>query len=201
MGTIRASPKCKPGCPRCRFCTWGSSMPTRLKRYYGFGHLHFLTFSCYQRRPLLDAPAARTFFLSTLDEIRARYQFEVRGYVVMPEHVHLLLSEPAEQTLSVVMKALKQRISRDFRGGIPDSNKHLLPPALRTLATNLPRFWEPRFYDFNVYTQKKLIAKLKYMHANPVTRGLVDHPAAWIWSSYLFYETGEQGIISIDQPR
>ena len=185
----------------CRVCTWGSSMPTRLKRYYGFGHLHFLTFSCYQRRPLLDAPTARTFFLSTLDEIRARYHFEVRGYVVMPEHVHLLLSEPGEQTLSVALKALKQRISRDFRGGMPDSNKYWLPLGLRNLASNLPRFWEPRFYDFNVYTQGKLNEKLKYMHANPVTRGLVDHPGAWIWSSYLFYETGEQGIISIDQPR
>lgn len=183
----------------CRVCTWGSSMPSRLKRYYGFGHLHFLTFSCYQRRPLLDAPMARTFFLSTLAEIRTRYHFEVRGYVVMPEHVHLLLSEPGERTLSVALKALKQRISRDFRGGIPDSNKHLLPPGLRNFASNLPRFWEPRFYDFNVYTQEKLNEKLKYMHANPVTRGLVDHPAAWIWSSYLFYETGEQGIISIDQ--
>ena len=174
-------------------------MPTRLKRYYGFGHLHFLTFSCYQRRPLLDAPTARTFFLATLDEIRARYHFELRGYVVMPEHVHLLLNEPGEQTLSVALKALKQRISRDFRGGIPQSNLHSLPPRLRNLASNLPRFWEPRFYDFNVYTGEKLNEKLKYMHANPVTRGLVEHPADWIWSSYLFYETGKQGIISIDQ--
>ena len=132
-------------------------MPTRLKRYYGFGHLHFLTFSFYQRRPLLDAPMARTFFLTTLNEIKNRYHFEVWGYVVMPEHVHLLLSEPPEQTISVALKALKQRISRDFRGGIPESNKLSLPVVLRTLAIDLPRFWEPRFYDFNVYTQEKLI--------------------------------------------
>lgn len=174
-------------------------MPSRLKRYYGFGHLHFLTFSCYQRRPQLDAPTARIFFLSTLDKIRTRYHFEVRGYVVMPEHVHLLLSEPSRHTLSVVLKALKQRISRDFRGGIPESNRYSLATGLCNLASNLPRFWEPRFYDFNVYTQEKLNEKLKYMHANPVTRGLVEHPAAWIWSSYLFYQTGEQGIISIDR--
>jgi len=173
-------------------------MPTRLKRYYGQGDLHFLTFSCYQRRPLLDAPLARTFFLSTLDEIRVRYRFKVLGYVVMPEHVHLLLSELPEQTLSVALKALKQRVSRDFRNGMPDSKKHLLPPAMQNLASKLPRFWEHRFYDFNVYTMQKVKEKLNYMHANPVIRGLVDHPAAWIWSSYLFYETGDQGIISID---
>jgi len=175
-------------------------MPSRLKRYYGFGHLHFLTFSFYQRRPLLDMAAARDFFLSSLDEIRNRYHFDLRGYVVMPEHVHLLLSEPPGQTISGALKVLKQRISRDFRGGIPESNKHLLPPDLRTLAINLPRFWEPRFYDFNVYTREKLTEKLKYMHANPVNRGLVDRPAAWKWSSYLFYKTGEQGMISIDYP-
>jgi putative transposase len=173
-------------------------MPTRVKRYYGHGHLHSLTFSCYQRRPLLDSPAARTFFLSTLHEIRNRYHFKLHGYVVMPEHVHLLLSEPPEHTISDALKALKQRISRDFRGGIPESNKHSLPVVLRTLAIDLPRFWEPRFYDFNVYTQEKLIEKLNYVHANPVRRGLVDHPAAWIWSSYRFYEIGEQGMISID---
>ena len=184
----------------CRFCTWGSSMPTRLKRYYGLGHLHFLTFSCYQRRPLLDSPMARNFFLFTLGKIRDRYHFDLRGYVVMPEHVHLLLSEPVDQTLSVALKALKQRISRDFRGGISESNKHSLPPGLRNFASSLPRFWEPRFYDFNVYTREKLTEKLKYMHANPVNRGLVGHPAARIWSSYLFYETGEQGMISIDHP-
>ena len=183
----------------CRFCTWGSSMPTRLKRYCGFGHLHFLTFSCYQRRPLLDTPAARNFSLSSLNEIRNRYHFELRGYVVMPEHVHLLLSEPSEHTLSIALKALKQRISRDFRGGIPESNQHSLPALLRTLAINLPRFWQPRFYDFNIYTQEKFKEKLIYMHANPVKRGLVDHPAAWIWSSYLFYQIGKEGIISIDQ--
>jgi putative transposase len=184
----------------CRFCTWGSSMPTRLKRYYGFGHLHFLTFSCYQRRPLLDTPMVRNFFLSSLNEIRTRYHFELWGYVVMPEHVHLLLSEPPIRDLSVALKALKQRISRDLRGRIPNANKHLLPVAITNLSSNLPRLWEPRFYDFNAIPKKKLIEKLNYMHANPVTRGLVNHPAAWIWSSYRFYETGEKGTISIDHP-
>jgi hypothetical protein len=62
----------------------------------------------------------------------------------------------------------------------------------------LPRFWQPRFYDFNVYSAKKKREKLAYMHANPVKRGLVKNPGAWMWSSFLFYEKGEPGLVPID---
>jgi REP-associated tyrosine transposase len=62
----------------------------------------------------------------------------------------------------------------------------------------LPRFWQPRFYDFNVYSRKKKREKLEYMHANPVKRGLVQNPASWTWSSYLFYVKGEAGLVPID---
>jgi putative transposase len=62
----------------------------------------------------------------------------------------------------------------------------------------LPRFWQPRFYDFNVYSAKKIREKLEYMHANPVKRGLADKPGEWVWSSFGSYEQGEGGLISID---
>jgi hypothetical protein len=62
----------------------------------------------------------------------------------------------------------------------------------------LPRFWQARFYDFNVYSSYKLREKLEYMHANPVKRGLVKNPGAWTWSSFLFYEKGERGLVTID---
>src|SRR6267143_4805475 len=87
-------------------------MPTKLKRYYGRGDLHFLTFSCYRRLPLLRTARARNLFVHALGKIRERYGFLLVGYVVMPDHVHLLISEPPKVTPSVVMKALKQRVSR-----------------------------------------------------------------------------------------
>ncbi len=87
-------------------------MPKGLKRYYGDGHLHFLTFSCYRRLPLLNTLRARNLFVHTLGKIRERYKFLLVGYVVMPNHVHLLISEPKEATPSVVLKVLKQRVSR-----------------------------------------------------------------------------------------
>ncbi|HEY1423475.1 MAG TPA: transposase [Candidatus Acidoferrum sp.] len=171
-------------------------MPKNLKRYYGRGHLHFLTFSCYRQLPLLGSVRARNVFVEALGKIRERYQFRLVGYVVMPEHVHLLISEPPECTPSMVLKVLKQRVSRDLR-----KKKRRVPASQLSLPfvdEELPRFWQPRFYDFNVYTAKKKKEKLEYMHANPVERGLVQHPGSWIWSSYSFYAGGGVGLVPID---
>src|SRR5260370_42313984 len=89
-------------------------MAKNLKRSYGRGALHFLTFSCYQRLPLLRTVRARNLFVHALGKIRERYSFLLVGYVVMPDHVHLLISEPPKVTPSVVLKSLKQRVSRDL---------------------------------------------------------------------------------------
>jgi len=106
------------------------------------------------------------------------------GYVVMPEHVHLLISEPIVGTPSTVMQMLKQRVSRLVREGTVDGKEH--------------SFWETRFYDFNVRTKKKKIEKLGYMHMNPVKRELVGRPDEWIWSSHSFYQEKGEILIPID---
>ena len=173
-------------------------MPKNLKRYYGRGDLHFVTFSCYRRLPLLGTISARNLFVRALGKIRERYKFLLVGYVVMPEHVHLLISEPPKATPSVVLKVLKQRVSCDMR---KTRGRHFAGQrefSFMKCEGELPRFWQPRFYDFNVYSRKKEREKLEYMHANPVMRGLVKNPSDWIWSSYLFYEKGEPGLLPMD---
>jgi len=173
-------------------------MPKKLKRYYGRGDLHFVTFSCYRRLPLLRTVRARNLFVHALGKIRERYNFLLVGYVVMPEHVHLLISEPAKVTPSVVLKALKQRVSRDLRKRKRRVSDAQLRLPFMSADAGLSRFWQPRFYDFNVYSRGKKREKLEYMHANPVNRGLVRNPGAWVWSSFLFYEKGERGLVPID---
>lgn len=173
-------------------------MPKKLKRYYGRGDLHFLTFSCYRPLPLLRTIRARNVFVDALGKIRERHQFLLVGYVVMPEHVHLLISEPPRVTPSVVLKALKQRVSRDLRKNKRRVSAAQLRLPFMSANVGLPRFWQPRFYDFNVYSAKKKREKLEYMHANPVKRGLVKNPGAWMWSSFLFYDRGEPGLVPID---
>jgi putative transposase len=173
-------------------------MPKDLKRYYGRGHLHFLTFSCYRRLPLLSTSHERNVFVEALGKIRERYTFSLLGYVVMPNHVHLLISECAKGTPSVVLQVLKQRVSRDLRknwGRAPAEQSRF---AFTKGGGNLPCFWQPRFYDFNVWSEKKVREKLEYMHANPITRKLVEHPKDWLWSSWSFYAKGEAGLVTID---
>jgi putative transposase len=173
-------------------------MPKRLKRYYGYGHLHFLTFSCYRRLPLLGKPDERTEFVRALGKIRQRHGFPLVGYVVMPEHVHLLIGETPRVTPSKVLAALKQVVARELLPRHQSLRSESWPPGPRRNAPALPRFWEPRFHDFNVYSAAKRREKLDYIHANPVKRGLVEDPAAWLWSSYSFYQNGDPGLVSID---
>ena len=163
-------------------------MTRNLKRYYGAGDLHFLTFSCSGRLPLLNTAERRDLFLTALEATRQHYQFIVVGYVVMPEHVHLIVDEPRQGNLSTAIKALKQSVSRRVLGS------SLL--KLEQSSWPLLRFWQPRFYDFNVWSEKKRIEKLRYIHRNPVARGLVSSPELWPWSSYRYYAYGEAGLVA-----
>jgi putative transposase len=179
---------------------WGLFvMPKGLKRIYGQGHLHFITFSCYRRLPLLRTAQARNVLVRVLDQVRKEYGFKLVGYVVMPEHVHLLISEPARGNPSTVLKTLKQRVSRQLRRK-PRRSVSAAQRSFQFAATvaRLPQFWQKRFYDFNVWSRKKKIEKLGYMHANPLKRGLVDDPTHWLWSSYAFYQRRGEVLIEVD---
>ena len=175
-------------------------MTEGLHRVYGGNDLHFLTFSCYQRRPLFRNAAHCDLFLRILDRVCRRYRFVVLGYVVMPEHVHLLVSEPQRETLSAVIQALKLGVVRSMRcAGAVET----VPRSRKTGETwgtpvRTDRFWQARFYDFNVWTERKRIEKLRYIHRNPVARGLVSSPGQWRWSSFRWYQCGETGPVQIN---
>ena len=154
-----------------------AAMPLGLKRFQERGDLHFVTFSCYGRKPHLADDAAKDTFEFSLEKMRQKYGFVVVGYVVMPEHVHLLLTEPPEEGLARIVQAVKISVSR------------LLPAK---------PFWQRRYYDFNVFTFHKQAEKLDYMHRNPVTRGLVETEADWKWSSHRYYATGKVGTIQME---
>jgi putative transposase len=163
-------------------------MPKGLRRFYGGGDVHYITSSCYQRRSFLGSAARGDLFLKIFEEVRRKYQFQVIGYVAMPEHIHLLIGEPDERTVAVPMQVLKQRVSRQcLARGRSRSRKEADPPP----------FWYPRSYDFNVFSEKKIAEKLDYIHWNPVKRGLVASSEQWRWSSYRYYAMGEDGPVKI----
>ena len=160
-------------------------MTKGLVRHYGTQHLHFITCSCYRRQPQLHTAGRRDLFLTILEEARCKYRFVVHGYVLMPEHFHLLITEPEVDDPSVVMKVVKERFTRQLN----QRRKTLSAQPLLGDFTPAP-IWQKRFYDFNVWSDKKRIEKLRYMHRNPVKRGLVMEPEQWKWSSFRAYWSG-----------
>lgn len=145
--------------------------------------------------PLLASPKSRDIFLRILSQVRDRYDFGLFGYVVMPEHIHLLISEPNTADPSMVMKVLKQRVSRALRRrkksrAAAGQMRLWEEPVVRRHV----RFWQRRYYDFNVWSERKRNQKMNYMHFNPVKRGLVASPKDWKWSSYRFYWQNEEGL-------
>ena len=170
-------------------------VPTGLKRYYGNGHLHFITASCYRREPLLGSSPRRDMFLRVLEQVRRRYRFVVVGYVVMAEHFHLLITEPEKGNPSVVIQALKLGVVRRLFFASPKNRAR----SLSLFAGNAPlRLWQHRFYDFDVWSERKRVEKLRYMHRNPVKRGLVRTPEDWLWSSFRHHLTGEKGPVEVE---
>lgn len=151
-------------------------MPPRLERRQQTGNTHFITFSCSGRNPYLVSYESKTALQKVIENIRNRYRFDVFGYVIMPEHVHLLVSEPQLKPLSIALAVIEREVS--------------------SLLVEKP-FWLPRYYDFNVFTNSKRIEKLRYIHRNPVIRGLVKRPEDYPWSSFRAYAFLEPNPITV----
>jgi putative transposase len=131
--------------------------------------------------------AVAILFLRILEQTRQKYRFVVLGYVVMPEHFHLLISEPQVGNPSVVMQVVKQRYAQRLLR----RRKSAIQPGL--FDGRPVHIWQARFYDFNVWTERKRVEKLNYMHGNPVKRRLVLKPEQWQWSSFAGICAGKSG--------
>ena len=152
-------------------------MPHGLKRFQQSQQSHFVTFTCYRRRPYFASPAIYDLFVEVLERTRCRFALCVYGYVVMPEHVHLLLSEPERGLLSDAIHWLKLSFAKRLGAGV---------------------FWQRRYYDRNLRNAPEFQEKLRYLHRNPVKRGLCERPQDWKWSSFRHYAQREKGVVEIE---
>jgi len=154
-------------------------MPRGLRRFQESGQSHFVTFSCYRRQPFFATPELFDHFVRSLEDMRRRFELRVYGYVVMPEHVHLLLGEPPRAKLAEAIHYLKLSFSKRVR-------------SLRS-AGEPGTFWQKRYYDRNVRNYREFTVKLRYLHRNPAQRGLVKEAGDWKWSSFRHYAFREEG--------
>jgi putative transposase len=154
-------------------------MPSGLKRFQKAETLHFITFSCFHRLPFLAGPEPRDIVETVLEQTRARHQARIYAYVLMPEHVHLLINEPPSILVAQFLKALKQIASRKLRG-------------------DRAQFWQDRYFDSNIHGQAARSVVIRYIHRNPVKRGLAASPEQYPWSSFRHYATGIRGVVEIE---
>jgi putative transposase len=152
-------------------------MPQGLIRIQQSKQSHFVTFSCYRREARLTGESTCQAFLDSLERVRRTRGIRLYGYVLMPEHVHLLMSEPECGLLCGALQALKISVARRAGGGT---------------------MWQRRYYDRNVSDHEEFVEKLRYIHRNPVTRGLCARPQQWPWSSFQHYLTAETSVVEIE---
>ena len=155
-------------------------MPKGLTRHQKTGNFHFITFSCYRRQPFLQPDAAKDIIQTILEQTRRQQGLCIAAYVIMPEHIHLLTNEPATGTVASFLQIFKHLTSRELK------------------SATQKQFWQRRYYDFNVHSSEKLTEKIRYIHRNPVTRGIVSKPEDYRWSSFTHYATCEPGPIEIE---
>ena len=176
-------------------------------RHFEPGQLQFITTSTYRRNRLFTCQRFCWTFVETLRQVRQETGFLLIGWVLMPEHFHLLIQpQPAEHTVRF-MQELKKRSAQQIIAALARNQSN---PRCRTMLARLRlpltvhsdsyhRLWQRRYVPFNVFTEKKYIEKLNYMHNNPVKRRLVDSPDQWPWSSFRFYYLNDSSVLSMDR--
>jgi putative transposase len=174
----------------------------QVRSYNEPGHAHELTFSCFRRLPLLSRDRTRLWFLEALESARQRLNLALWAYVIMPEHVHVLVypRDPIYK-VALIRTALKVPVQRKALAFL----RQQAPDFLDRLCDRQPsgevhyRFWQRGGgYDRNVTDPATLATMIEYIHNNPVRRGLVERAADWPWSSARFYEGREDVPVRMD---
>lgn len=169
-----------------------------LRRIEARGHARYLTFSCYRRLPLFGNDSIKQVFIAQLAWVCRRLSVALYAWVVMPEHVHvLLMPHPPRVTVTGVLGALKRPVAARVLGRWRELNAPILPRLIDPRGH--AHFWQRGGgYDRNITTPHELYEKISYIHHNPVRRGLVDRPIDWPWSSAGWYERRDGCGVPVD---
>ena len=174
----------------------------RKKTYNDPGHAHYLTFSCYRRLPLLQRDRTRQWVVEAIDTARRRQDMSVWAYVIMPEHMHLLVC-PRRETYRIerLLYDCKRPVSYKAKRWLLEhrGDKWLERLTVVKGERRTFRFWQAGGgYDRNLIRDRGIRAVVEYIHGNPVRRGLVDAPEDWRWSSAAFWNGKTDVPIQMD---
>ncbi len=179
-----------------------SALRKRCKRYDIPFDAHCLTFSCFRRLPLFSRERSCRWMLDALEIGRRQKLYDLWAYVLMPEHVHLVVWPHRDMRVSRILNTVKQSVSKRALLWLKANDPRFLP-RLEDIQPNgrrFFRFWQRGGgYDRNLRTIADVHEKIRYVHENPVRRGLVEKPSLWSWSSCRAWETGQDDPIAIDR--
>ena len=170
----------------------------RMKRVEAPNHIRFLTFSCYRRLPLFTNDRIKAAFRDHLERTRDDLGFHLHAWVMMPEHLHLLIWPDVDRA---DVSRICWQLKRPFAKEVIARWRELRAPILERLLTadGTHRFWQHGGgFDRNIYSQEVLQVKLDYIHCNPVERGLASNPIDYPWSSARWYSGICEGQISMN---
>ncbi|MDX6406818.1 MAG: REP-associated tyrosine transposase [Blastocatellia bacterium] len=162
---------------------------------------HYVTAVCFKRTPVFRSERACELFVEALAETRRRNPFKLIGYVLMPDHAHLIMN-PLSRDIGLLMGRIKSTSARSILDWLRESS-HL--SSLKKLALDIPQkkghthaIWLKDFSSIDLWSPRFIRQKLNYIHLNPVRAGLCKHPAEWKWSSYRAYLPHEPGSVPIE---
>ena len=169
----------------------------RLKHYDHDGRARFVTFVIHRRIPILTNTAFRRYVVECVDRVRVNFNLRLIGYVIMPEHVHLVVIPPVELLLGPVIGEIKRTSARLIHKQL--ANQKIIDKFM--VERNGKRqfvLWQRRCFDHNCRTDETVWKSVAYCHHNPVTRRLVVDPGDWPWSSYRWYQGDENTVLAMD---
>ena len=172
----------------------------RMRRREVPGGDRFITFSCQRRLPLLLRPGVAQSFVHALARVQSSYGLQLFAWVVMPEHIHVACELPKDTTLESILRRCKMSVSKRWL----EHWKHADPALLLELCDQRgrPRFWQRGGgFDRNIRSNTELAGEIRYIHHNPVRRGLVARPEDWRWSSATWWMGRDDCPLPCTYPR
>lgn len=171
-----------------------------LKHHNQVAGARFVTFCIHKQLPVLTNNVFRQFVVDSIIEAKDKFKFKILGYVIMPEHVHLVFVPAKNHKVGTIIGDIKSRSAKLILELLRQNQSPLLR-QLKVIRNRLIRYvvWQRRCYDHICRTEEAVREKVNYCHNNPVKRGLVKIPGDWRWSSYRFYNGYDDYIIEIDK--
>ena len=164
----------------------------RLRRRESMNSPRFLTFSCYRQLQLFGTPALRGVFVEALRRAWERETFDLIAWVIMPEHVHLMVRPRPGVKWATIAAGLKTSVGKLILNKWKKAGARILT-RLYDARGDL-HFWQPGGgFDRNVRNDGELEKEIRYIHRNPVVRELVEKPTDWEWSSARFWAARFEG--------